>query len=96
MEFVIILILIAIIVVVLYSFNKNSKKSSLKHQQETAKEDEEQKRLVALEEQYGKRGASLDKESLHVWVYDETRKVVIYTYDFNKPKIRRYFFECLI
>lgn len=87
MEFVIILILIAIIVVVLYSFNKNSKKSSLKHQQETAKEDEEQKRLVALEEQYGKRGASLDKESLHVWVYDETRKVVIYTYDFNKREV---------
>lgn len=93
MELVLIIALVAIIVV-LYNFKKESERSALQHQQETAKQDEEQKRLVALEEQYGKRGASLDKESLHVWVYDESRKVLIYNYDFNKREV--YSFDDII
>ena len=71
----------------MYNSKKGSERSTIQHQQNTAKQDEEQKRLVALEEQYGKRGASLDKESLHVWVYNESRKVVIYTYDYNKREV---------
>lgn len=87
MELVLIIALIVIAVVVLYNSKKGSERSTIQHQQNTAKQDEEQKRLVALEEQYGKRGASLDKESLHVWVYNESRKVVIYTYDYNKREV---------
>lgn len=49
---------------------------------------------MALEEQYGKRGATLDKENLHVWVYDESKKVLIYNYDFNKREV--YSFDKII
>lgn len=86
MEVVLLLLLIVIVVVVLYNLKKDSEKTDIQQKHETAKQDEEQKRLVALEEQYGKRSASLDKETLHVWVFNESRKVVIFYHDFYDKK----------
>ncbi len=82
MELVLILLLIAIAVIFLYNYKKKSESLAIKQQQETAKQDKEQKRILALEEQYGKRGATLDKETLHVWVFNESRKVVVFYHDF--------------
>ena len=94
MELILIFILVTIAVFALYSLKKDSKKSAIQPQQDTAKQDEELQRLATLEEQYGQRGASLDKENLHVWIFDKSRKVVIFNYDFNKREV--YSFDDII
>lgn len=94
MELVLVLVIISIVVVILYKFKKDKKASVIQHQPKTIKQNEEQQRIDAIEKQYGRRGATLDKTSLHVWVFDETRKVVIYNDDFDKREV--YSFDDII
>ena len=42
---------------------------------------------MTLERQYGVRNASLDKENLHVWVFDKSKIVIIFTNDFDKKQV---------
>lgn len=87
MELVLALFLVVIAVTVFYHITKESEKPSVKQKQETVTQSEEQQRIVALEKQYGKRNASLDKDFLHVWVYNKSRVVVIFNKDFDKKQV---------
>ena len=87
MELILALLLVVIAVIVFYHINKESEKPSVKQKQETVIQSEEQLRIVALEKQYGKRNASLDKDSLHVWVYDKSRVVVVFNKDFENKQV---------
>ena len=84
MEWILIIIILVIVAFVIYSFINDKNKLVVQKRHDTVVEDKEKQRLFTLEKQYGKRNASLDKETLHVWVFNESRKVVIFYHDFYR------------
>lgn len=86
MEWILIIIILVIVAFVIYSFINDKNKLVVQKRHDTVVEDKEKQRLFTLEKQYGKRNASLDKETLHVWVFNESRKVVIFYHDFYDKK----------
>lgn len=87
MEWFFVVLLIVIVVAVAYNLLSDRNASKVELHDKVSVPDEEQQRLETLEMIFGKRGAALDKQELHVWVFNKTKKMVVYESDFNDRKV---------
>lgn len=83
MELLIFIIAIFALVFLVFYIQDRIGKHALKEECKREREEDEQKHAL-LEKQYGIIGERFDRDNFHVWVYNNTKKVIIYSYNFEK------------
>lgn len=90
--FIGIIAILCLATVLFYSAYSSSKKQNLelseRNQLHKEKIQEEKQRLVStLENQYGKRGDYMDGIRFHMWVFPESKNVIIFNTDIEDRKV---------
>lgn len=90
----ILIIVVGVLLMFLIEYVKENMERKRFQEIQMLEENTKSENLASLERQYGKRGYALDGMSrdypypqFHFWVFEETKKVVIFTPDFDNKKI---------
>ena len=103
----ILIIVVCILLMIIIEYVKDKMYRRRIQEEQRLEEITESENIISLERQYGKRGYALDGMNIdypypkfHFWVFEETKKVVIFTHDFDSKKIYsfsdilRYDYKC--